>query len=497
MSNLNKDVLYLIFEELQDDSKALFSCIMINRTWCEVGIPILWRNPWRYNINYSNKSYLSAVIFSYLSDDIREFLERQGIELPLILYQKNLFDYLSFCRSININVINSILSIISSLAYIQFPLQQELYELFMKKCTEFKYLDMRSIKHQIFCFPEAKVCLETLCELICDTSIDSTYFYGIARICQNIEIIVIINTSQIANHGIAKLIEFQENIKNFEWKDDIEEYYYFIDDPYEEILLALEKKANILNHIKIFFQYIDGYEHTLFQKVLPKFYKLKTLIIVGEFIFINEEQSKMFVFPELEILFIDCITINAASNIIENSGGHIKEILLFKYYDYFFEDNFDDDSLEFIHKIHEHCPLIEYLSLEFSPSKEHFIEFEKLLKVCQNLNTLLLNIFNFNEVETYEKILENGEELLKALIRSAPTNLREIRFFNDFKFSLEALEEFLKKWIGRPTLSIFTTDYIYEDDDYMKLINKYKDDRVIKDFRFTLTYEILYSRSNI
>src|SRR5205809_449478 len=184
MSKLNKDILFLIFEELQDDSKSLFSCLLVNRLWCETVIPILWRNPWCYDINYSNKSYLFIIITFYLFHDTKEFLTRQGIQLPSILYQSLLFDYLSFCKSINVNTINSIISIGSSLAYNQFLLQQEFYSLFMRKCPELKYLDMKSIKHQIFCFPEARTCLESLCELKFDTSIDPSYFYGLSYICQ-------------------------------------------------------------------------------------------------------------------------------------------------------------------------------------------------------------------------------------------------------------------------------------------------------------------------
>ena len=92
-----------------------------------------------------------------------------------------------------------------------------------------------------------------------------------------------------------------------------------------------------------------------------------------------------------------------------------------------------------------------------------------------------------DEEETYE---ETGEKLLEALIRSAPINLREIRFFRGFKFSLKNLEEFLEKWRGRPALSIITSDPIYNGEDYIKLINKYKNDGAIKDFK-------RYSASNI
>src|SRR6266498_2992725 len=169
MSKLNKDILFLIFEELQNDSKSLFSCLMVNRLWCETVIPILWRNPWCYGINYSNKSYLFVIIASYLFHDTKEFLTRQGIQLPSILHKSLLFDYLSFCRSINVNTIKSVISIESFLAYNQFLLQQEFYSLFMRKCPELKYLDMKSIKHQTFYIPEARTRLESLCELRCDT----------------------------------------------------------------------------------------------------------------------------------------------------------------------------------------------------------------------------------------------------------------------------------------------------------------------------------------
>src|ERR1700743_254850 len=106
MSQLNKDILFLIFEELHDDSKSLFSCLMVNRLWCETVIPVLWKNPWCYDINYNNKNSLYSIITSYLTDDVKEFLIRQEILLPSILHQSLLFDYLSFCRYFDIDTLN-------------------------------------------------------------------------------------------------------------------------------------------------------------------------------------------------------------------------------------------------------------------------------------------------------------------------------------------------------------------------------------------------------
>jgi hypothetical protein len=177
------------------------------------------------------------------------------------------------------------------------------------------------------------------------------------------------------NHGVARLIEVQKNLKHFDWKDDFFEDIYFEEDPYKEIFLALEKKANSLNHLRVFFRYVDDEKSALFQKILTKFYKLKILIF-DEYIFFTEkqlEQLRMMTYGELEILNLEWNSLNVISSIIENSGGHIKKILFRPYdtieHDYF---SFNDYSLNFIHKIYENCPSIEYLTIAFPPLKEHF-----------------------------------------------------------------------------------------------------------------------------
>src|SRR5205823_7895046 len=111
----------------------------------------------------------------------------------------------------------------TSSAHNQFLLQQEFYNVMIRKCPELKYLNMISIKHQIFYFPEAKARLESLCELECNTSIDSSYFYGLVYVCQNIQGLIITNTSKNANYGTVKLIEVQKNLKFFEWYEDLED----------------------------------------------------------------------------------------------------------------------------------------------------------------------------------------------------------------------------------------------------------------------------------
>ncbi|GBB88627.1 hypothetical protein RclHR1_01520012 [Rhizophagus clarus] len=489
MSKLNRDILFMLFEELQDDSKSLFSCLIVNKLWCETAIPILWKNPWRYNINYHSKNSLFNIITSSFSDDIKNFLSGKGIKLSSVSFQPLLFDYLSFCRSMNVNVINDVISIGSCLAYNQFLLQQEFYSLFMKKFPELKYLDIRSIEHQIFYFPRAVACLDSLYELTCETSTEPSYFYGLARICDKIENLIIYNASPKVNRGIIKLIEVQRRLKYFEWEDDCEEFeeYFDIVDIYEETFLALAKKADTLIHFVTNFQ--EEYEFTFPSRILSEFHNLKTLKLNFHPIFdySYDEQLKMSDYPNLETFQLDDITlISTVACMIKNSGGRLRKILVNNYD--VVEDNFNEESLVLINAVREHCPLIECLSLAFPSSDEHFVDLEKLLLHCQKLRVLAISISNVNEISREQMPTDRGK-LLRALTRSSSTNLREIRFFEHFKFSSESLEEFLESWKERPALSIFTCDLGYKKEEfveYAEIINRYKNDGVIKDFKFVV-----------
>ncbi|CAB4425953.1 unnamed protein product [Rhizophagus irregularis] len=69
------------------------------------------------------------------------------------------------------------------------------------------------------------------------------------------------------NHRIAKLIEAQKYLKYFEWSDSFDDYFKD-DDPYEQILLPLEKKVESLNYLNIFFQDVEDYKRTLLHEIL-------------------------------------------------------------------------------------------------------------------------------------------------------------------------------------------------------------------------------------
>src|SRR3954451_6593706 len=101
---LDKDVLFLIFEALKNDKKSLHSCLLVNRSWCVTTIPILWRDPGKYfiTVNSNNAKKIDKlfnIIFLHLSKESKDILKNQGINILITeKYQNPLFNYISFWK---------------------------------------------------------------------------------------------------------------------------------------------------------------------------------------------------------------------------------------------------------------------------------------------------------------------------------------------------------------------------------------------------------------
>src|SRR6266498_1625511 len=110
MLRLNEDVLILIFKELKNDKKSLYSCLLVNRTWCVTAVPILWKNPGQYCITDNSKNILFNTIFSHLSEESRDILKNQGINDHLTeIYQHPSFNYINFWKYLNLYLIKHII----------------------------------------------------------------------------------------------------------------------------------------------------------------------------------------------------------------------------------------------------------------------------------------------------------------------------------------------------------------------------------------------------
>ena len=62
MEKLNVDCLILIFNELRADNNSLYSCLLVNKEWCHLVVPILWEeypDYFNYFESKQNKYYLA------------------------------------------------------------------------------------------------------------------------------------------------------------------------------------------------------------------------------------------------------------------------------------------------------------------------------------------------------------------------------------------------------------------------------------------------------
>ena len=91
MPQLPADCLNEIFEYLEDDKFTLYSCILVNRLWCEVSVRILWRNS--YN-NYNSRTYNTLI--SCLPNESKEIISENRIVISTKTLKPPIFIYAAF-----------------------------------------------------------------------------------------------------------------------------------------------------------------------------------------------------------------------------------------------------------------------------------------------------------------------------------------------------------------------------------------------------------------
>ncbi|CAG8487047.1 15901_t:CDS:2 [Acaulospora morrowiae] len=78
-----------ILEHLKNDRSTLYSCIFVNRLFCRLAIPLLWRRPFEYPNKYRFR--LIRTYISCLDDDQKKILLDNGLKVPDL--PKPFFDY--------------------------------------------------------------------------------------------------------------------------------------------------------------------------------------------------------------------------------------------------------------------------------------------------------------------------------------------------------------------------------------------------------------------
>ncbi|GBB83169.1 hypothetical protein RclHR1_00010051 [Rhizophagus clarus] len=464
---LNKDILFMIFEELNNDNKKfLHSCLLVNRTWCVTAIPILWRNPVHTLTIYSIEK-LFNVILLHLSEELKNTLKKQGINNQLIeKYQGPLFNYINFWKYLNLNLFEEVILLKYDKNSNLRIIKNEMLRLFINGNNKFNKLSISyNIDYQIHLIPGAEYCFSELESFQCCADIDQNILKGMFSICKSIKEITFENIySGIDGSGIIKLIEVQKNLKNISFiaiNDRLNNTY--IND--ENFCKSLEK--SLIKHTDtVKFLRISWMPVTRILSCLVNLISLDIDYSLSNMIYWSKFENGML--PYLKILKVNRVPSNFLENLIKNTTRNISEIRIR------FNGN---DSKRFFQIIYQNCPNLRYLTLSLIDNFNSFIpELENLLINCQLLNGLTIDVKNIFSVVYWDK-------LFIILAKSSPINLFDFKFYSEHMFKSKDLELFFNNWENRKPIFLEMKIWIGDKKEKIEgLLKKYKEKGIIKKY---------------
>ncbi|GBB83122.1 hypothetical protein RclHR1_00010004 [Rhizophagus clarus] len=468
MPKLYKDILYLIFKELelQYQKKSLVSCLTVDKTWCETVVLILWKNPWIY-YGHNKEELLLNTIISHSTDEARNNLS-QYFNFLTSSSNKPLFNYLSFCRHLNLEKIENIIKE-SCFTHTHFKeIRNSILNLFINENMEYTHLYVsQHFDHRIV--PGAELCFSKVEYLEINGRINDNILLILTKTCKSIKEVNCFIFEYEYNYRIAKLIENQKSLINIKLLVDNSH-----DTKSHEIIeKALIKQSNTIQYFNI-----CGRLET---KVLSSFVNLKILELTGNYDGrgLKWDNTSGLFLPSLQTLKASNITCDFLVYLIENSGRQLIEINYHNNYSHF-HNIFDNRRL--IQAIYHNCPNLMYLGILYR--NDNIVDFEKLLVNCQNLKRLEFFYEHIPQwCEIQQTFYTEWDNLFNILIKSPPSLFDFIFKDTEDRPGLESLKLFLDKWEGRQPVSFaFDTRYKKVNDKLVDLIGRYNEKGVVKKY---------------
>jgi hypothetical protein len=270
MFKLNKDILYLIFGELHD-KETLFSCLLVNKTCCEMTIRNLWRNPWKF-LDDGNGELLLNTIILHLSEKSKNHLISQGINILTKPYKELLFNYIIFCKHLNLYAIKMILDKTIKCEFKITIIIDEIFKLFINGKTNFTHFYIpENFDCKLNLVPGAKECLSEIEFLSCNTNINDKTLTGLMEICKSIKEFELFPELQDNNFGFTRLIKQQKKLSKIHFLSGRNYPIYY---PFDELFCnvlenSLIKHASTIECIKTTSHFN--------MKILSSFVNLKVL----------------------------------------------------------------------------------------------------------------------------------------------------------------------------------------------------------------------------
>ncbi|GBC00498.1 hypothetical protein RclHR1_03880008 [Rhizophagus clarus] len=452
--SLPLDCIVEILEYHRNDKKTLFSNLFVNRTWCQLIIPLLWCRPFEIR-NKEKIMIIDTLILCLSKQEKLKFLDKMNGNRKMINIERTpIFDYPHYIRGLDYRnleclieswVTNSndnllprnieifLFNLIGNLIFTRSrgltSLTLEHYDYYYYKFRKSNYTSLKNI----LSFNNIKNALENLQKLeikffseIYDEKISSdiisNLFFTLSKYSNNIKHIYIDvsaeEISQICN-SFTNLIESQTNLITLE----VNQYLGF------SFVNSLYTQSNSLTFLKI--NYLKNFHSLL--PALSACINLETL-----------EFSEYFMIEDIDDL------VNSVNNL---SPIHIKNLLAYRIDPESIEENFaasmmiliklsvntlksltlDHVNQGILEVISINCPRINYLSLNIIPEEISF--FSKILSSLTCLESLI-----FIEDFTGEILYRTRDVLLDIAINLPPS----LKYFGFWTMDYNILNDFLQ-----------------------------------------------------
>ncbi|RIA81882.1 hypothetical protein C1645_881353 [Glomus cerebriforme] len=463
-----------IIQYFQNDTSTLHSCILVNRLWCRLAIPLLWEDP--FSIPITKNYHFIEIYLHSLNESDKTKLNEYGIDSNLLFPSSTLFNYPSFIKCLNTyKIIYSIEKWVAIVRNLKTDVQPAIYNLLQNFKSSIKLIYKSLFK----IFIENEVDLYTF-EVILLASKDHDYFNNVCGL-------ILQNTNFIRNIKNLKLVIFGRNVTlskidtflsllssncksistlHFQFNRNEEIFKNFsshiiktqqnlktisFDSPLFHHLLLPLKNYNCSNTLKtVIFYHIDFKNILILKEVFEQLNVLESVHILYcislNSVFIQQiiNITKPF---KLRSLFVSGgFQIESFQLLLQKSGDYLENIG----FESFTSNEFKQKFLEQITKF---CSKIKFFKLNGFDNRAIYPSFDLIKNIGQNLNYLTINFENYyyyfnhlneNHIKLSSTILQELGQILPFKLEYL--NLTLIFNISDFELFLNNSQNtFIKK----------------------------------------------------
>ncbi|RGB26997.1 hypothetical protein C1646_820033 [Rhizophagus diaphanus] len=382
------ELIFDIIKYFYNDYSTLYSCVLVNRLWCRITIPILWENPFSIPIKNYN---VIGIYLHYLNDDLKTKLNKY-YEINKLFPSTTLFNYPMFLKILNIyEIISSVDKWSETFKTSQFKkfIYMSLFKIFIENEVNLHTLEIEIITY-----------FNTYVDYILEIILQYPIFIHKIR---NLKIYILINDEDIQiKNRITQMIDIHQNLKKIMLSRDSFSLYqplilsngsntlntiilYFVD--FNSLADNLFEKLNVLESVHIMYCTLNN---KFIQQIvnLTKPFKLKSLLMYGG--------------PQIESLKL----------LLQKSGDYLENFG----YGFCYDDlSSDQQSLQLIIN---YCKNIKFLDLYKFGMKITYLVLNLIENFNQNLNHLSITVEDYqdcsNNIKCSSIILQNLGQILPS-----------------------------------------------------------------------------------